>query len=318
MTLGTNENLINGATEKRMLKWTIWVSVALALSVSRFTSASPIQVNVTGTVSVTGLGSTTNAGYIDGQTIGGQFVIDSVTGLVSGATLGTFSAAADSGDSQIAALSSTNDFIFTQGAYDSGGASTNDSVTFDFSTLSSFSGTPVNFLLQPAATLSQQIDFTGANSSFPSTATFYSGAANGSGITAVRAYLTSITVDAATVNVSAASVTVGQMSTLTVTPAVSGTFTYQWYQGTSGSTANPIAGATSATYTTPALSSTTSYWVQVTSSTGAIETSPTITITVTAVSTPPGATDGPMPPWALVLLAASLIGIGARRRVGVA
>jgi len=297
---------------------TSWFAVVPLLGISGLAAASPVQVNVTGTVSVATLGTTANSGYTDGQTISGQFVIDSVTGNVSGATLGSFSAAADSGDSQIAALSSTNDFIFTQGAYDSGGASTNDSVTFDFSTLSSFSGTPVNFLLQPAATLSQQIDFTGANSSFPSTATFYSGAANGSGITAVRAYLTSITVDAAAVNVSAASVTVGQMSTLTVTPAVSGTFTYQWYQGSSGSTANPIAGATSATYTTPALSATTSYWVQVTSSTGAIENSPTITITVTAVSTPAGATDGPMPPWALVLFAASLIGIGARRRVGVA
>jgi hypothetical protein len=294
------------------LKPTTWFSVIPLAGLSALASASPIQVNVTGTVSVAALGTTANSGYTEGQTISGQFVIDSVTGNVSGATLGGFSAAADSGDSQIAALSSTNDFIFTQGAYDSGGASTNDSITIDFSTLSSFAGTPVNFLLQPAATLAQQIDFTGASSSFPSTATFYSGAANGSGITAVRAYLTAVTVDAASVTVSAGTVTPGQMSTLTVTPAVSGTFTYQWYEGTSGSTANPIAGATGATYTTPALGSTTSYWVQVTSSSGAVEDSPTITI---AVTSPAGATDGPMPPWAIWLFGASLIGIGARRRV---
>jgi hypothetical protein len=294
------------------LKASIWFSVIPLAGLSGLAAASPIQVNVTGTVSVAALGTTANSGYTEGQTISGQFVIDSVTGNVSGATLGNFSAAADSGDSQIAALSSTNDFIFTQGAYDSGGASTNDSITFDFSTLTSFSGTPVNFLLQPAATLGQQIDFTGASSSFPSTATFYSGAANGSGITAVRAYLTAVTVDAASVTVSAATVTPGQMSTLTVTPAVSGTFMYQWYVGTSGSTANPIAGATGATYTTPALNSTMSYWVQVTSSSGAVENSPTITITVT---TPAGVTDGPMPPWAMWLFGASLIGIGMRRRI---
>ncbi len=289
---------------------TATLSGAAALILSGVTSATPIQVYVTGTVSAA-LGTTANSGYTEGQAISGQFVIDSVTGLVSGATLGTASAAADSGDSQIAALSSTNDFIFTQGAYDSGGAATNDSVTIDFSTLTSFSGTPVNFLLQPAATLAQQIDFTGASSSFPSTATFYSGAANGSGITAVRAYLTSITVDAAAVTASATSVTVGQTATLTVTPAISGTFTYQWYQGSSGNTANPIAGATGATYTTSALSSTTSYWVQVTSSSGAVESSPTITISVAA----PQTGDGPMPLWALVLCAASVLGIGARRRV---
>ncbi len=294
------------------MKPSLWFSVIPLAGLSGLAAASPIQVNVTGTVSVAGLGTTANSGYTEGQAISGQFVIDSVTGNVSGATLGNFSAAADSGDSQIAALSSTNDFIFTQGAYDSGGASTNDSITIDFSTLTSFSGTPVNFLLQPAATLAQQIDFTGANSSFPSTATFYSAAANGSGITAVRAYLTSITVDAASVTASAASVAVGQMSTLTVTPAVSGTYTYQWYQGSSGNTANPIAGATSASFTTPALNTTTSYWVQVTSSSGAIENSPTISVVVIQPAAP---TDGPMPLWALLLFAASLIGIGARRRV---
>jgi hypothetical protein len=295
-----------------MLKHTIWIALAATLTLAHLGLASPITVNFAGTVSVAALGTTANSGYANGQAISGQFVIDSVTGIVSGATLGTFSAAADSGDSQIAALSSSNDFIFSQGAYDSGGASSNDSVTVDFSTLSSFSGTPVNFLLQPPATLSQQIDFTGANSSFPSTATFYSAPANANSITAVRVYLTSLTVDAAAVTASASAVSIGQTSTLTATTAVSGSFTYQWYSGSSGDTANPIAGATGATYTTPPLSSTTSYWVQATSSSGAIENSPTITISVAAAT---GATDGPMPLWAPLLLAASFIGIAARRRL---
>jgi len=39
--------------------------------------------------------------------------------------------------------------------------------------------------------------------------------------------------------------------------------TYQWYRGASGDPSNPIAGATSTTYTTPALTADTSYWVKV-------------------------------------------------------
>jgi hypothetical protein len=272
--------------------------------------ASPIQVNFSGTVSIAALGTTANSGYTEGQSISGQFFIDSVTGLVSGATLGSFSAGADNGDSEVSAFSSTNDLIFSQGAFDSGGAPSNDSVTVDLSTLTSFTATsPVTFLLQSQTALAQQIDFTGANSSFPSTATFYSAPANGSGITAVRAYLTGITVLAASVTESSSSVSPGQSSTLTVTPAGSGTFTYQWYQGTTGNTANPIAGATGASFTTPPLSSSTSYWVQVTSSTGTIENSDTITITVATVST----TDSPLPPWAFGVLGAGLIGIASRR-----
>jgi hypothetical protein len=291
-------------------------AVALAVAAPTLMSpvfASPIQVTFTGTVSVAALGTTTNSGYTEGQSISGQFFIDSVTGLVSGATLGTFSAASDNGDSEVSAFSSTNDLIFSQGAFDSGGASSNDSVTIDLSTLTSFTATsPVTFLLQSPTALAQQIDFTGANSTFPSTATFYSAPANGSGITAVRAYLSAITVLAASVTESAMSVSPGQSSTLTVTPAGTGTFTYQWYQGTTGNTANPISGATGASFTTPPLSSSTSYWVQVTSSTGTIEDSATITITV-ATSGTVGPTDGPLPAWAFGLLGAGLISIASRR-----
>jgi len=60
----------------------------------------------------------------------------------------------------------------------------------------------------------------------------------------------------------------GQTATLTVTASGTGTLSYQWYQGPSGTTSNPISGATSTSYTTPALTVTTSYWVQVTGSSG--------------------------------------------------
>jgi hypothetical protein len=56
----------------------------------------------------------------------------------------------------------------------------------------------------------------------------------------------------------------GQTASMSV--ATSGnSLTYQWYRGTKGNTAIPVASATNATLITPVLSSTTSYWVRVTS-----------------------------------------------------
>ena len=78
----------------------------------------------------------------------------------------------------------------------------------------------------------------------------------------------------ATVNVCAApgitahplsqSVTSGFSATLSVTPSGSGPFSYQWYDGASGTTTTPV-GTNSATFTTPALTANKSYWVRVTS-----------------------------------------------------
>ena len=66
-----------------------------------------------------------------------------------------------------------------------------------------------------------------------------------------------------------ASVTINTGATTTFTVVASGTLpTFQWYTGTSGDTANPVSGATSDTYTTPALSATTSYWVRAHNSAG--------------------------------------------------
>jgi hypothetical protein len=60
----------------------------------------------------------------------------------------------------------------------------------------------------------------------------------------------------------------GQTAALTVVASGSGTLSYQWYQGPSGTTTNAISGATSSSYTTPKLTATTSYWVQVTDANG--------------------------------------------------
>jgi hypothetical protein len=55
----------------------------------------------------------------------------------------------------------------------------------------------------------------------------------------------------------------GQTATLSVAATGAATLTYQWYVGPSGTTTNPIAGASSSSYTTPALTTTTIYWVRV-------------------------------------------------------
>jgi hypothetical protein len=80
-----------------------------------------------------------------------------------------------------------------------------------------------------------------------------------------------------------ASQTISSGATATMSVSASGTapLTYQWYQGTSGSVGSPIGGATSSSYTTPALSTTTQYWVRVSNSQGSAD-SNTATITVTS------------------------------------
>ncbi len=110
-------------------------------------------------------------------------------------------------------------------------------------------------------------------------------------------------------------ISAGQHVTLNVTPNGSGPYTYQWYVGMSGNTSAPIAGATGLSFMTPSLNASTSYWVQVTSASGTIQNSTTITIAVTASSSgrSGGTTDGPIPLWALGALGAGLVGIASRR-----
>jgi hypothetical protein len=78
----------------------------------------------------------------------------------------------------------------------------------------------------------------------------------------------------------------GQTRTLSVTAQGTTPFTYQWYRGNSGDTANPV-GTNSSQYTTPALTETTSYWVKVSGCTPAQSVpSSTITVNVTECPTP--------------------------------
>ena len=54
---------------------------------------------------------------------------------------------------------------------------------------------------------------------------------------------------------------------------------YQWHEGTSGDTSNPIPGANSNSFVSPALFSSTHYWVRVTDADGFVD-SDTATVTV--------------------------------------
>ncbi len=71
-----------------------------------------------------------------------------------------------------------------------------------------------------------------------------------------------------------------------LTVAASGDdLSYQWFTGNSGDTATPVAGATSGTLTTGALTASTNYWAQITNAGGSAD-SDTAVITVAAPSVP--------------------------------
>jgi hypothetical protein len=76
----------------------------------------------------------------------------------------------------------------------------------------------------------------------------------------------------------------GSSATMSVTATGTAPLAYQWFVGTSGSTGSPIGGATSSSYTTPPLTSTTSYWVRVSNVAG---TAASTTATISVPTTPP-------------------------------
>lgn len=73
-------------------------------------------------------------------------------------------------------------------------------------------------------------------------------------------------------------VTSGSTALLSVTANGSTPLSYQWYEGQTGDSNNPIAGATSSSYRTPAITAAKSFWVLVSNSCGS---APSATITVT-------------------------------------
>ena len=88
-----------------------------------------------------------------------------------------------------------------------------------------------------------------------------------------------------------ASVTIapGQTATLNA-DADPAPVTWQWFRGPAGDTANPVTEATNAGFTTPPLSTTTSYWARATNPAGSADTN---AATVTVVVLPPQITTHP-------------------------
>lgn len=79
----------------------------------------------------------------------------------------------------------------------------------------------------------------------------------------------------------------GQSVTLLVSATGTGPLTFQWFRGSSGNESQPIAGATSATFNTGPLTSTTSFWVKVRNTCGS---SNSFSATVTVAGACPAGT----------------------------
>ena len=107
-----------------------------------------------------------------------------------------------------------------------------------------------------------------------------------------------------------ASQTIPYGGTATLTVAATGTppLTYQWYQGQSGDTSNPVQGGNGTSFTTPPLTMTTSYWVRVTNIVaGANGDSTTATVTV----------QPPVPPVITTQPADQIMGMGSEATLSV-
>lgn len=63
----------------------------------------------------------------------------------------------------------------------------------------------------------------------------------------------------------------GSSATLTVKPEGGGLFAYQWYAGVRPMTSSPVAGATEASFVTPAVNEIQTYWVRVTNPCGSAD-----------------------------------------------
>jgi|GEM_PF-1643029 len=100
----------------------------------------------------------------------------------------------------------------------------------------------------------------------PSTTTSYwVRVSNGCGsVNSTTAVVTVCTPPSITTQPGSTTIFTGQSATLNVVAAGSAPLSYQWYEGTSGTTTTPV-GTNSSSFTTPALSATKSYWVRVTS-----------------------------------------------------
>ena len=120
------------------------------------------------------------------------------------------------------------------------------------------------------------------------------------GLTVATNYWVRVTQGGVTQNSNAATVSINTSPVITTQPAStsiasggnanlsiatsSANASIQWYQGNSGDISNPVDGAISSSFTTPALTTTTSYWARATNAAGTADSnSATVTVTPPAV-----------------------------------
>lgn len=89
-----------------------------------------------------------------------------------------------------------------------------------------------------------------------------------------------------------ATINAGQSATLTVSASGTAPLAFQWFRGNAGDTSSPVSGATSSTFNTGALTTTTSFWVRVSNSCGTRNSS-TATVGVQASCVAPSITTQP-------------------------
>ncbi len=130
------------------------------------------------------------------------------------------------------------------------------------------------------------VDSSGFNGAFAGTPALLATAANNTAFRGVAPAPAVTTVIKPTITTQPVSKTInsGQSATLSVVAGGTAPLSFQWYVGDSGATTNPIANATSTTFTTPVLSTTTKYWVRVTNTGGSADSN---TATITVVTPPP-------------------------------
>lgn len=283
--------------------FTINVVAGSAVAPTITTQPSSTTVNSGGTTSLTVAASGTPAPTFQWYT-GASGII---TSPISGATAATFttpaltattsywaratntSGAADSNAATITVVSVTAPGITTQPVsttINSGGTTTLTVAA---------SGTSPTFQWYLGASGVTTNPISGATSAsfsptnLTTTSSYWARASNSAG-TANSAAATVTVITPPTFTTQPVSTTLNSGSTATLTAAASGTSpTFQWYLGASGITINPIAGATAATYTTPVLTATSSYWVRATNTAGVVSSN---AATVTVI-TPPAITSQP-------------------------
>ncbi len=90
----------------------------------------------------------------------------------------------------------------------------------------------------------------------------------GGGVDSATATITVLFPPQITVQPASQTISSDTNATLSVTATGAEPLSYQWYRGASGDTNTPMANATNSILTTPALSTTTSYWVRVSNADG--------------------------------------------------